>query len=204
MIRLTCATCGAKLEITNDIDRFACSFCGNEFIVQRTGGIVSLKPVVDELRKISANTRISADSNEITAENTDVLAAEAKLKILRKKLKEAQKEKDSINNESRDSTSGCGCGCTGCLGIIVVSLIFSAINAFFEHNNQAGVLSIIIAVLLAVGAYYIYSREEDSQTEATSIFLAKNSDADQKIRELTYEICKQEERILGGKNPRIE
>lgn len=51
-INLTCPSCGGKLEITSDIDRFACGHCGNEMIVQRGGGIVILKPVVEGLKNV--------------------------------------------------------------------------------------------------------------------------------------------------------
>jgi predicted RNA-binding Zn-ribbon protein involved in translation (DUF1610 family) len=29
-ITLTCPSCGGKLNITNDMQRFACSYCGKE------------------------------------------------------------------------------------------------------------------------------------------------------------------------------
>lgn len=51
-IRLTCPTCGAKLEVTQDMDRFACLYCGNEMLVIRRGGTASLKPVVEELERV--------------------------------------------------------------------------------------------------------------------------------------------------------
>jgi len=51
-ITLSCPSCGAKLSITNDIERFACSHCGNEHIVKRSGGIISLLPVVETLKKV--------------------------------------------------------------------------------------------------------------------------------------------------------
>jgi hypothetical protein len=51
-ITLTCPSCGSKLQLTNDIDRFACSSCGNEHIVIRSGGIVSLSPVAEHLKGI--------------------------------------------------------------------------------------------------------------------------------------------------------
>jgi DNA-directed RNA polymerase subunit RPC12/RpoP len=51
-VTLTCPSCGSKLEITNDVERFACGHCGNEHIVKRSGGIVSLAPVVQELGKV--------------------------------------------------------------------------------------------------------------------------------------------------------
>ena|GEM_PF-3226017 len=56
IIKLTCPSCGAKLDLTKDVERFACSHCGNEHIVVRRGGIVSLKPVVEALEKVEAGT----------------------------------------------------------------------------------------------------------------------------------------------------
>jgi primosomal protein N' len=51
-VTLTCPSCGGKLEITNDIDRFACAHCGAEHVVRRGGGLVSLAPVVNEIRRV--------------------------------------------------------------------------------------------------------------------------------------------------------
>jgi len=53
-ITLSCPSCGAKLEITQDINRFACSHCGREHIVKRSGGIVSLSPVVDAINQVKS------------------------------------------------------------------------------------------------------------------------------------------------------
>lgn len=51
-ITLSCPACGARLQITDDVDRFACLYCGSEHIVRRGGGIVSLAPVVESLGKV--------------------------------------------------------------------------------------------------------------------------------------------------------
>jgi len=51
-ITLSCPSCGHKLQITNDIDRFACAACGNEHIVNRSGGIITLKPVIDSIKSV--------------------------------------------------------------------------------------------------------------------------------------------------------
>ena len=46
-ISLTCPTCGTKLKITDDMNNFACSHCGSEYIVKREGGAISLVPFVE-------------------------------------------------------------------------------------------------------------------------------------------------------------
>ena len=51
-VTLSCPSCGGKLEVTRDIERFACTHCGREHMVKRSGGTVSLSPVVDALRKV--------------------------------------------------------------------------------------------------------------------------------------------------------
>jgi predicted RNA-binding Zn-ribbon protein involved in translation (DUF1610 family) len=53
-VTLTCPSCGAKLEITPDMDRFACGYCGTEEIVRRAGGAISLAPVVEGLNQVRA------------------------------------------------------------------------------------------------------------------------------------------------------
>jgi hypothetical protein len=51
-VTLSCPSCGGKLEITPDIDRFACSHCGREHVVKRAGGLVSISPIVDALKQV--------------------------------------------------------------------------------------------------------------------------------------------------------
>jgi predicted RNA-binding Zn-ribbon protein involved in translation (DUF1610 family) len=50
MIKLTCLTCGSRFEIDEDVEQFACTNCGTEYIVKRSGGIVRLvkAPLEDE------------------------------------------------------------------------------------------------------------------------------------------------------------
>lgn len=55
-ITLSCPSCNGKLQITEDIERFACAHCGNEHMVKRSGGIVSLKPVFEAITKGVDNT----------------------------------------------------------------------------------------------------------------------------------------------------
>jgi ribosomal protein S27E len=55
-VTLTCPSCGGRLQITADTDRFACSHCGNDHVVKRSGGIVTLAPVVERLSRIQRGT----------------------------------------------------------------------------------------------------------------------------------------------------
>lgn len=53
-VSLTCPSCGGKLQIGHEVERFACGYCGSENVVKRGGGIVSLAPVIDEIKKVQA------------------------------------------------------------------------------------------------------------------------------------------------------
>jgi predicted RNA-binding Zn-ribbon protein involved in translation (DUF1610 family) len=71
-VTLACPTCGAKLQITNNIERFACAYCGNEHIVKRAGGMVTLAPVVKELGRIQRGTDRTASELAIKRLSTEI------------------------------------------------------------------------------------------------------------------------------------
>ncbi len=90
MIKLSCKSCGAKLELTEDVDRFSCGFCGNEFLVERKGGMVVLKDVHESLKRIE-------QTSEAARENTQVLADQVRLPKMKKRIVELEQERDGID-----------------------------------------------------------------------------------------------------------
>lgn len=64
-VTLTCPTCGGKLQITPDLDHFACGHCGNEHVVRRAGGVVSLRPVEGLLEKTASELAIRRLQGEV-------------------------------------------------------------------------------------------------------------------------------------------
>jgi len=46
-ITLSCPACGNTLDIAEDVSLFVCARCGNEYVVRRGGGIVSLAPAAE-------------------------------------------------------------------------------------------------------------------------------------------------------------
>jgi hypothetical protein len=77
-ITLTCPTCGGKLQITSDVERFACAHCGNEHLVRRGHGVVSLVPVVrslDGLRSATDRTASELAIRRIQGEIAQITAA---------------------------------------------------------------------------------------------------------------------------------
>jgi ribosomal protein S27AE len=56
VVPLKCPSCGAKLEVSEDMDRFACGYCGTELVTQRRGGTVALKSLTDAIVKVQIGT----------------------------------------------------------------------------------------------------------------------------------------------------
>ncbi|HML23066.1 MAG TPA: hypothetical protein PKD09_15540 [Aggregatilinea sp.] len=71
-ITLTCPNCGGRLEITHDVDRFACAYCGAEHLVRRGGGIVTLAPVLAGLRDVQAGVNRAASELAIRRLETEI------------------------------------------------------------------------------------------------------------------------------------
>lgn len=71
LVSLSCPSCGGKLEITPQLERFACPYCGNEQIVRRSEGTVSLTPVVEGLKRVETKfDQVLSGSDRMAAEQT--------------------------------------------------------------------------------------------------------------------------------------
>jgi predicted RNA-binding Zn-ribbon protein involved in translation (DUF1610 family) len=88
-ITLSCPNCGGKLNITSDVDRFACQFCGHEHIVRRSGSMISLEPVVQAMNMMGVGvSKLGFSSEKQVAEQaiarlkTEILEVEAQVKSL--------------------------------------------------------------------------------------------------------------------------
>ncbi len=79
-VALKCPSCGGKLQITSDIDLFACGYCGTELRVRRGGGIVSLAPVVERLDKVRAGVDKTASELAITRLKSEIPSVESQVR----------------------------------------------------------------------------------------------------------------------------
>ena len=55
-VSLSCASCGSNLEVTQEMDRFACGYCGVSQIVQRSGGTITLRRMTEAINLVQAGT----------------------------------------------------------------------------------------------------------------------------------------------------
>ena len=81
-INLNCANCGAKLDVYEDMERFACGYCGTELIVQRRGGTVALKAVTDAIKKVQIGTDKTAAELALARLNQESTTLSEELKKL--------------------------------------------------------------------------------------------------------------------------
>jgi DNA-directed RNA polymerase subunit RPC12/RpoP len=80
-LSLSCPSCGGKLQITSDIERFACSYCGTEQIVKRGGGIISLTPVIDGLKNIKVGVDKTSSELALIRLNREILELENSIRV---------------------------------------------------------------------------------------------------------------------------
>jgi hypothetical protein len=99
-ISLSCPSCGGKLQITSDIDRFACAHCGNEHIVRRSGGIVSLAPVAESLNNIKAGVDKTASELAIKRLSDEISQISSRISILKQEAFEREKKDPTYASRS--------------------------------------------------------------------------------------------------------
>jgi len=73
-ISLKCVSCGAGLEIGQDTNDFACGYCGTQQLVERGGGIVSLRRIEDTLDDVKLGTNRAASQLALTRLKADAAA----------------------------------------------------------------------------------------------------------------------------------
>lgn len=126
-VTLSCPNCGGKLQITSDVERFACAHCGKEHLVQRGMGTISLKPVVEKLDAIQHTSQQILQTATQEAVTTQKVAAELALARIKK--------------ESAQATSGCA----SALLILGVAWIVS----YFDKNISFWLA--LFCILIVVG-----------------------------------------------------
>ena len=140
-ISLTCPKCGAKLQVKNGIDQFACEHCGTEHIVKREGGTISIAPIVEQLQSVN--------------KGVDKTASELAIKRLRDEINEI---KNSMPTKQEGCLSKACFYLSGLLGLYGFFMLLSggegAISGFIPA-----------AVLFAIGVWMINIEIKNRESE---------------------------------------
>lgn len=138
-VTLTCPSCGAKLQVGSDVDSFACSHCGNEHIVKRSGGTVSLAPVVEQLKNVRSGV--------------DKTASELAIKRLKEEIRE-------IHAKMPASEEGC---LTKVMNWFIGLFVLATLGAILtgDGGNIAGAAALLL-VSIAI-TYFVRKKEDAAQ-----------------------------------------
>lgn len=131
-IPLKCQSCGAKLEVYDDMNRFACGYCGTEMLVERRGGTVSLKAVEQAIQKVQIGT--------------DKTAAELALARLNEELKALTARRTEVES-GREDNQGCYITVAAISGFGGLVLLFSGMSG---DSSSGGAFS--LGLLMTVGS----------------------------------------------------
>ena len=102
-VTLTCPSCGGTLEVTSEIERFVCQYCGKMHIIKRSGGTIFLDGLAQvmtgvdrtgsELAIVRLKEEISALENRRVNRLKESQARKTNMLGLETVIKEAEKEK---------------------------------------------------------------------------------------------------------------
>jgi len=172
-VTLSCPNCGGKLEITPDIERFACAYCGQEQLVNRGHGIISLKPVLDRLASVKQSVERNVEASEQVANELALqrivkerTAAEAALETA---LQSIQEQRSSALK-------------MGCFGILLIGLGLSAVIG--SPSKDVGNALVCLFISLLIGVLLLFSSrqqlpklEQENLARAPLLELQKQEEA---------------------------
>ena len=165
-ITLSCPSCGYKLQITEDIDRFACVACGNEHIINRSGGIVTLKPVIDSIKSVQVGVDRTASEVAIVRLKQEIKELESEYSTADDALKEALSEAKLQKAASDDKTPW--------KLIIVMAVVLTIILLIIPGTRNLGVYASIFTGLFSLTVYIINSGKGSAGIEKEELERLEN------------------------------
>lgn len=172
-ISLTCQSCGAKLDVYDDMTRFACSYCGAEMVVQRRGGTVALKAIEAAIQKVQVGT--------------DKTAAELALVRLKEDYANLRSGWEAEKKRMEIEESGCLGGLLdafGKLSLAIGGLLFVTLPSQKEPDAGWAIVFVVVGVIL------MYLDKLVSEGPAEKI-RKKQIRVEARLREISTEIQKQ-------------
>lgn len=100
LIELSCVNCSAPLQIGDDLESFACSYCGTTQVVQRSGGVVVLRKVQAAIHAVQRGTDRTAAELAIPRLNKELAEVQAvranSVKLAKEKMTSARKGRSNL------------------------------------------------------------------------------------------------------------
>ncbi|MBM3121961.1 MAG: hypothetical protein FJZ97_07205 [Chloroflexi bacterium] len=150
-VTLTCPTCGGKLHITPDLDRFACAHCGNEHLVKRSEGVIAIQPLAESLTGLRRATDRTASELAIRRLTDDLAQWKAALQHAEGMAAESRK----VIQKHEERKGGCLVGLGGMVVTPLCYLVYVASDVWAvgepEGSWLASAPGILAFLLLLVG-----------------------------------------------------
>lgn len=137
-LSLKCPSCGAALEITSEMDRFACGFCGTEQIVQRQGGTVALRLLGDAISRVQLGT--------------DRTAAELTLRRLREDMAALEQERLQVQPPPQSPATNIE---NAAIGFLFIGTPILSVVCYYREGFAMAALVIVIGTIF--GAFFAVS-----------------------------------------------
>jgi sensor histidine kinase YesM len=179
-VSLTCPSCGGKLNITSDIERFACGHCGNEHIVKRGGGIVSLAPVIEHLIQVKNGVDKTASELAIKRLQEEIFTLESQRANIKARH---ENERKNVSQYYYDKSNEIRIVGEEKQSHITKAILFaiSAIGIFILAMQSQVLICYFIAVipLMISGVYalrFMGAHDHISQLEASLSSIGESND----------------------------
>lgn len=188
VVALKCPSCGAKLEVFNDMHTFACGHCGNAVIAKRRGGTVSLS-LQDAVEAVAANTDRTAA--ELALQRLEKELAEARMYLERLEESSAPFEAEHLMGEAEIALARRRVATLGSermadsnslipkvgAPLTIVLIIVGGVITFTRHGfaNVLGalivcvVVGVIVFFLIMAPTAFIDSRRDDKQRDSLQV-----------------------------------
>lgn len=181
IINLKCPSCAGALEVTSDMDRFACGYCGSEQMVVRQGGTVSLKLVTDAISRVQVGT--------------DKTAAELALKRLEGEIRNAEDACRRLSEKHAGEIQ-----VYHIFGIIAAAMVFftglligvASMTSAANTASGIAVLTIFTGGAAVIAILILFYGNKYLQTKVKSPMEAKQLEYDMKL----YDLKKERDRNL--------
>jgi hypothetical protein len=145
-VTLACPTCGGKLQITPDINRFACAHCGNEHLVKRLEGLVALQPLQASLSGLERATNRAAVEMGLRRLKEELASTEARHAAATRTLAAARESLERGRRRTR------GALLAGVFTITsAVCCVVSSVVPFYAYSLEQGKNNDALSALSCIG-----------------------------------------------------
>jgi predicted RNA-binding Zn-ribbon protein involved in translation (DUF1610 family) len=171
LLKLSCASCLAPLEIGEDLERFTCSYCGAAQIIERSGGAIATRKIETVLQAVQRGT--------------DRTAAELAMPRLTRELAEAQSARADILATARKSGDRAMRARRKAALITFCVVLFLGPLAAGMAGSMGGFFSLIWSVAIIAVPIWVYKNFQlpaDKGLDATAAIDARISHLEEHLR----------------------